>query len=515
MGLPQVSSKLADEVTTSPSTVVPIPSQFGGDRTADLDGLHTERTDNIIRGNFSCSSIGDCQKKTAIELSKSSDGFHKEKIIIDGPVNLHKLKIDSVDKNCWFPTSVRRNTHSPVLRVVGFESSGSASLVNGYQRVSSDTACPSVTSGASDRSVDSPGLQLRKRLLSPLSATVGQNTFRGELLNLAGGCDQVDSSILIEGGNFFTSQDSKKANIGINDGSQPPKRALYRCSKLSDTLDNDASRPIFTDGSLLEMKEPRHAVESSPYKEMGKVNSFAGALKISPRKLNSPPLAFSPLGPKCPVRMKTAESCGCISNKFQGDQLILNNAEKPLHDGISEILFASEDQFRMTNDTFKDFCFVRNDLDSFIPRSCSHIGENCGPESTSAPQCIKFVRSLGGLPVRRSLIGSFEESLLSGRFSSSSDNKRLDGFLAVLNVTGGNFSPPSRKLPFSVISVDGDSSLLYYASIDLAGNMPSNKCKVPKMRRSLSNEDSRASKCRLRIPMKGCIQLELHHGRLS
>lgn len=78
--------------------------------------------------------------------------------------------------------------------------------------------------------------------------------------------------------------------------------------------------------------------------------------------------------------------------------------------------------------------------------------------------------------------------------------------MAVLNITGGSFSPPSQKLPFSVMSVDGDSSLLYYASINLGGALPSNKHSGPKLRRSLSN-DSGVAKSWLRIPMKGRIQL--------
>ena len=43
----------------------------------------------------------------------------------------------------------------------------------------------------------------------------------------------------------------------------------------------------------------------------------------------------------------------------------------------------------------------------------------------------------------------------------------LAGFLAVLSITRGNFSPQSQKLSFSVTRVDGDCFLLYYASIDL------------------------------------------------
>lgn len=87
--------------------------------------------------------------------------------------------------------------------------------------------------------------------------------------------------------------------------------------------------------------------------------------------------------------------------------------------------------------------------------------------------------------------------------------QKIDGFLAVLNVTGGNFSPHPQKLPFAVTSMDGDNYRLYYSSIDLAGNLPSNRYRGPKMKRSLSIDYSRAEKSRLRIPIKGCIQLVL------
>jgi hypothetical protein len=86
----------------------------------------------------------------------------------------------------------------------------------------------------------------------------------------------------------------------------------------------------------------------------------------------------------------------------------------------------------------------------------------------------------------------------------------LDGFLAVLNVTGGSFFPTTQKLPFSVTSIDDDSSLLYYSSIDLAGRLSSNNSKSPKLQRSYSNNDSRSAKSRLRIPVKGRIQLVLN-----
>ncbi|VAI34363.1 unnamed protein product [Triticum turgidum subsp. durum] len=93
------------------------------------------------------------------------------------------------------------------------------------------------------------------------------------------------------------------------------------------------------------------------------------------------------------------------------------------------------------------------------------------------------------------------------RHSSWSKTQNIDGFLSVLNVTGGNFSPPTQKLPFAVTSIDEDSSLLYYSSIDLAGRLPTNNSKSPKLKRSSNNNDSRSSRSRLHIPIKGRIQL--------
>ncbi|KAM7278146.1 hypothetical protein ACFE04_005280 [Oxalis oulophora] len=98
-----------------------------------------------------------------------------------------------------------------------------------------------------------------------------------------------------------------------------------------------------------------------------------------------------------------------------------------------------------------------------------------------------------------------KESLLSGRFSENLD-KRIDGFLAILTITGGHFSPQSQKLPFSVVSVDGERHLLYYASINLPGN---SSCTTPKQKGVLNNNDSQNIKSRLCIPVKGRIQLVL------
>ncbi|XP_016651325.1 PREDICTED: uncharacterized protein LOC103338127 isoform X2 [Prunus mume] len=197
--------------------------------------------------------------------------------------------------------------------------------------------------------------------------------------------------------------------------------------------------------------------------------------------------------------------------KLDDNNITLKDIEQSLDGTISAISSSwKEEAFRLLSNSSQDVDMLQKKFDRFGSESTTTgMGQQWSQDLKSKPKGVKLVRTPTGLPGRRSLVGSFEESLLSGRLVSAKVNQRIDGFLAVLNVTGGNFSPKSQKLPFAVTSVDGENYLLYYSSIDLPRNMTPSDYGSLRMKRSFSMDDSRADKSRLRIPMKGRIQLVL------
>ncbi|KAF8378050.1 hypothetical protein HHK36_029384 [Tetracentron sinense] len=519
MGLPQVSSsKIADEVAVSLSTFVQSPPQFLNVSSRDFNGIYGGSMSNRMSGDIPCSSFGNFQRKAStLELAKRLDGLLKYKGSMDGSSIIHVLKIGSMEKyGCITPKS-GRNSQSPVSRIVGFESGGLDSSVNGLDEISTDHVLSSALVDATGNGIEPSGSLVRKRFLSPLNGMLFPNQLNGDPIDIGGGNYQSDCLTACDNFSFSVSQDHKKANIGNINDFNTSIWSRSSCSDWEKMLDNNnrENSTLFTDGPFLENKGPLpHDCFSSsprhdPFGETRKVRDRTEAIAISPRKqVISPPLSLSPLGPKLSERMKSAGVRRDGRKEIDNDYLILKNMEQSLDGTVSGILFTPEEELRMASKSFQELDFLQKEFNPFSYVSTTGMGQPC-LESSPTSQCIKLVRSLSGPPVKRSLVGSFEESLLSGRFSYGKYNPRIDGFLAVLNVTGGNFSPPSQKLPFAVTSVDGDSYLLYYASIDLAGNLPSNKSRGPKMKRSLSIDYSRTAKSRLRIPMKGRIQLVL------
>ncbi|CAM0911830.1 unnamed protein product [Alopecurus aequalis] len=365
--------------------------------------------------------------------------------------------------------------HMPTTRVVGFESDS----IGGSDTTEVDTIRLSVATDKCDSPFDQNELQERKRLLSPLKSVL-PGKFHGGLLDIVSGDARFQHSE--PGSKLYICglQDKKKVNTGSLSSFESQACPTPRFSNWSSECDvNRINSNYFTDGPLLGSKESL---------------SYYDHLAAS-AKLAHSPLSLSPLSPRHIHKVKTKGSPRHAMKDIENDFLDLK--EKRGFDGIRML------------DVLEETNRLHHEYGAMTPNRSSYIRyQNWGSESSPTSPRVSYGRSLS-LPARRSLVVSFEESLLSGRLSYGKDNQILDGFLAVLNIVGGSFSPPTQKLPFAVTSIDEDSSLLYYSSINLAGRLSTSatNSNSPKLQRSVSNNDSRSAKSRLRIPAKGRIQL--------
>ncbi|KAJ6374571.1 hypothetical protein OIU78_030137 [Salix suchowensis] len=423
MGVPQfTSSSIAEEVTTSLSTIVQTSPRIAGVCSCDLSGMHVGNLGYRMQMEMPCTSLIDFHKKTSVE-----------------------------NKNGLLSHKSGQNVQTPVPRIV-VESTGSD----------------------------------KKRLLSPLSGMLHPDKFNGAALDIG---DGVFKSNLWGGKDNYKvsmSQEHKKAHIGNPSYS---KRSNWSASCL----------PGWENSPVDSCRGDSVFFSDGPAKHQ------TSAMAIPLMKAAPPSLSLSPLGPKLSEGIKSPGLCGHITRRLDDGYLTFTDMERSLDATVSGILSSRKDGVpKMRDESLDDF-----DNLCFTPEITSGIGQPWCEDSNLSSLNVKLCRSFSGVPVRRSLVGSFEESLLSGRLSSGKASQRIDGFLAVLNVTGGNFSPKAQKLPFTVTSVDGNNYLLYYSSIDVGGNVQANKYSDQKMRRSLSIDDSRSDRSRLRIPMKGRIQLVL------
>ncbi|KAG8638597.1 uncharacterized protein LOC110599934 isoform X2 [Manihot esculenta] len=439
---------------------------------------------NRMQFDFQCSSSGDIQKKTIMD-----------------------------HKNVWLMHRSGQNIQRVIPRIMGFESRGLNSPVNLFNGNESVSTAVSSTNDA----IDYTGSLVRKWLLSPLSGVLLLDQFNGDSLDIG---DSTYKSNFFSGKDNYrvsASQEHKKAHIGSSNNFYSPNWCTTYLPGWKNLMDDNygANSIFFIHRPMLDDKEitSHNQVFSLPglinSGETTKVRCQSGTIAIPVKKAGSSPLSLSPLGPKLSERINSAGLCSNVSKKLKDDYLTFKDIEQSL-DGTFPGSLSSQkhDDSRMVHKSLQDFDNLRKNFDAITTEITTDVVQSWGEDSNPTLPCIKLSRTFSGLSVRRSLVGSFEESLLSGRLLSGKASQRIDGFLAVLNVTGGNFSPQSQKLPFTVTSVDGDNYLLYYASIDLAGDMPSNKGSE-KMRRSLSIDDPQAEQTRLRIPMKGQIQLVL------
>ncbi|CAL0321580.1 unnamed protein product [Lupinus luteus] len=500
MGLPQSPQSETDEKVEPLSAFLHCSPQFSDASPSNINSMKNVST----CGPDACSS------------GSSFDDFPNYRGAAEVTSNVHSLKIGSTNRNVC--SSINgQGVHVPVSRVVGFESGRTSSLTNETTGVLASNFDSSVFTNVAAKNTGPVSSLARKRLLSPLSSMLSPSHFNGDPLDISWKNNKTTFLVKNDNSRNSVAQDNKKANIGCKDSCTMPscswsniclERENESCSNESFLLTDG---PLLENGGLLS-----HSMQSSCLPTAG-IHHFSGSsvlrfqsdtLSTSPKKASSP-LSLSLLGPKFSERIKTARRCRNAVTEIDSYNRALRSIENSVSRSNSCFVNQKEDNFGISSKSFEDVELFSKDFCPSLLEDTADISWPLSQESPPTSHSMRFIRSLSGLPVRRSLVGSFEESLLSGRFLCGNLSKKIDGFLAVLSITGGNFSPKSQKLPFSVTSLDGDRYLLYFASIDLAGNSSSDKSRGHKLKRSFSNEDPQIVKSRMRVPMKGRVQLVL------
>ncbi|XP_073281883.1 uncharacterized protein [Primulina huaijiensis] len=504
MGLPQVPScKVVEEVSTSVSAIMDIPARFVGVSGCNMSGMHVGHLSNRMPGESSStfSSRKNVKDSDIVTLRKA------------GTSSMHMSRIGST-KKCFLHQDRGKILQTPVPRIVGFNSTALVTHANQLEDTQLDNGYLSSSICSSCDATDSSSSMVRKRLLSPLNGILLPDRFNGEPLEI--GKSIFHSPSHLRGGDYnLTLTENKNAHLSNLDYDSPLIWLTSNFSRTSMLHEEECERnsSIITDVPLLENHEYRSQILSSSshgfgyYRKSIETHSNGEALDITPHEcVASPQLSLSRLGPRYCGRVRNYRGCCDLKKELFESYITFTDMEQSLEGTISSVLsFHKDENGASSSNILEDEVFpmnfdqIANDSMIAVPgQSLKHATLNAKPG-----------RSLGELSVRRSLVGSFEESLLSGRLASGIVRQKIDGFLAVLNITGGRFSPHPQKLPFAVTSVDGDNYLLYCSSIDLvSGRLPSNECEGQKLKISLSVNSS-SNETRLRIPMKGRLQLVL------
>ncbi|KAK7316850.1 hypothetical protein RJT34_00605 [Clitoria ternatea] len=411
-----------------------------------------------------------------------------------------KLKINHpMEQIGRLSVNARQSMQRPIYRTIGFQVRSSTPRVNDFGRNKYSSNVFNVTNDATEVFES----QARKRLLSPFNRMLLADHFKSDSLDISSGIYQSYSK---DGDDISNaSREHKKFHTGSNRSFHSMIWSSSCFQEFMNSLSNDPTINQCVSGhdhSQCEHVEPwsyKHFKSAqalnNDVKETTKVRSQIEALCIPQKKVSSPPYPLSPLGKGSSINEKLG---GCRNNDIimLDDKLSSNEVQQPLDRTQQGILSSRELNWNS----------MQKKSDLFTSDNVIDMKECWAHPTSFPPQHAKLCGTISRLPFRRSLIGSFEESLLSGRLLSS---KKIEGFLAVLNVAGDNFSPQSQKIPFAVTSVDGDKRLLYYSSINLSGKLLSSKSRVAKFQRTLSMNESRSEKRRIRVPMKGRIQLVL------
>ncbi|CAH9136724.1 unnamed protein product [Cuscuta epithymum] len=498
MGLPKVASNnYAEEVGSSLSTHTQTPARFVAASSCDMSGM-------IIGQLNSRTPPTDFSGAASREVIKHPDVPSIRK---DGIISMHNLRIGSAEKDSLLVRNVGRELHNPASRIVGFESTTSIKPVSLHRENSSDGINPSARLGITNRIPETSSSAVRKRLLSPLNDMVLSDHFIGESLDIGGSTSFACTSYINNDTHSISLQEHKKANMRSSNNFEvwSTPYASGRNSPPAEYFKTNSF--MITDGPLFDDEQPLSKTLFTPaslnfHGGMPKVSIQDGGIDMKNTNSYSPPMSLSPLGPNSCRRIR--------DSKWHRHEWMEYDVKESLDRTLLDTLSSEkEDKSRMGIKIDLDVEDFPMNFEQFTIDGMNTMRGNCRPSPIQTSQRARLGRSLSGLTVRRSLVGSFEESLFSGRLAPETVSQKIEGFLAVLSISGGNFSPHPKKLPFSVTSVDGGNYLVYYSSIHLGGHLSTTEGKVSKMKRSLGINDSQKNCGRLRIPMKGRIQLVL------
>jgi hypothetical protein len=109
-------------------------------------------------------------------------------------------------------------------------------------------------------------------------------------------------------------------------------------------------------------------------------------------------------------RVKNSGAQKNLGREIEKDFLGLKETERSIGEDYSDI----GDRIRVTDATGKTTILHVN-FDTVYPKKCSGGRLNWVSESAPVSPSVGCLRGLSLFPVRRSLVGSFEESLLSGK----------------------------------------------------------------------------------------------------
>lgn len=428
MGLLRVlSNESSDEVKSYVVTSASTSSQFSG--TSHSDGGHLVG-ESLHHGESVSGSFADFEWKTTVEVEKFTDNQIKNEskgqtqscTMSENYVSNAKISLSTPE------TGWRINT--PLSRIVGFECGEKTTSSTQLDGISFNCGHSNICETEHHGSTST----VRKHLLSPLTNMLYSEHISGDSLGMSNSNLQTYSLGTVDSYGKLKIQDSKKANIRSKNQIMTPIQSVSNSSVLEQDNVYCRMEPRFlSDGPLLNDKElplyncvPLHDTLQVP----DKVSLESGVEMMSTKKVTSPTISLSPLGPKLFDKKKTTGR----SRKMGANTKIFKSLEYSVDNNSLGVIFPSGDEdFRIASESYKEADIFYNQIrPSFHDKNNPGTNWPFSQHMGTATQCI-MAKSVRGVPVRRSLVGSFEESLLSGRLSSGRFNKVFQYFIPIFH----------------------------------------------------------------------------------